>query len=135
MWPFRREIRPPASETWQPGDVAECIHDDWVAGPAKRPALGDHAIVLHLYAGHTMDGPRWLLKLLGFAGLWNEPAFRKVIVPPGGDESVELVEVLDRLIAAPSVPTRQRLLAAAILVAAMPLGRAGNGRRGGVDAS
>lgn len=81
MWPFRkRRKRPPPNEDWRAGDIAECVRDDWLNVPFyKLPKLGGQTIVSRMHpAWHKGVTPGWGLALVGYPGLWDTTAFRKV---------------------------------------------------------
>lgn len=73
--------RPPLTERWRPGDLAECIRADWIA-TARQPALGSRAIVVAVRPGHAQFRKLgWGLQLVGYPKLWDATAFRKVTAP------------------------------------------------------
>lgn len=90
-WPFRRRPRPapppperpPLGESWRAGDMAECIRADWRLWPlvARRPRVGDRALVLAVFPGITPEGRlTWGLQLLGYPAYWEAAAFRKLVL-------------------------------------------------------
>ena len=86
MWPFRKRRKSPAPpEDWRTGNLAECIRDDWLDVPVhKLPRRGSRMIVNRLVPGwHKGVTPGWALSLIGYPGLWDATAFRKV--PPAFD--------------------------------------------------
>ena len=59
--------------------MAECIRDDWQAGPVKRPRVGDVAMVERVITGRSSAGERGVgLRLFRFAGAWDAGAFRQL---------------------------------------------------------
>lgn len=95
IWPFRRKPAPPAhlgptTVDWVPGDIAECIDDDWfIMGTAeppsfKHPVLGTKAMVLDVES----KPHGFYLGLLGFPELWNAAQFRKVVLTENGADRV-----------------------------------------------
>lgn len=77
------------AETWHPGDMAECIRDDWnaasraLAPSIRLPQIGDRAMVLGI---DTITRGRVGLQLLGFdaAFRWEAIAFRKIVLSKAG---------------------------------------------------
>lgn len=94
-WPFRRKPAPPAhlgptSVDWVPGDVAECVDDDWCSDlsgddPTDRhPVIGTRAMVIGIFPA----GSQFYLVLAGFPNAWNAEEFRKVVLPETGADRV-----------------------------------------------
>lgn len=83
MWPFRRrepDLPPPPD--WRPGDVAECVRDDWRGLTTfKAPRIGAQAIVIAVRPGRARGDhePGWALQLAGYPALWKASAFRKAV--------------------------------------------------------
>lgn len=78
--PFTRPERPPLSDDWRAGDLAECIGNDWSVAPERRPKAGSRSLVVAVEPGHGRSGPGWGLVLARFPGAWDARGFRKV--PP-----------------------------------------------------
>ena len=121
MWPFIRRRPQPLTrrrclETWRPGDVAECVIDSWLGGPAGRPTVGVRAIVLRV----NVFGSAVALKLAGFPDQWDATAFRKIVAPPAEDAQ-DVVEVFDDLLMLPRAGPATRVVAGALLVISAPL--------------
>lgn len=75
-----RKVSAPIRESWQASDTAECIGNDWRHGPERRPQRGCRAIVLRVLPGYAGEELGWALELLGYAGLWDATAFRKIVL-------------------------------------------------------
>ena len=79
--------RPPMTEDWQPGDMAECVKDGWLHGPEKRPRRGSRSMVVRVVEGRSMSGELGHgLELFRYAGRWDATAFRKL---PGAEDKAE----------------------------------------------
>ena len=93
MWPFtlRRKQRPPISENWRSGDIAQCIRDDWTTPPHKAPRVGTRCIVADVKPGRSLYRGElgWCLSLIGYPGRWDETAFRKIVPPRRREQQVE----------------------------------------------
>lgn len=79
-------------EDWQPGDMAECVRDDWLDGPEKRPRRGSQFMVVRVIKGRSLSGELGHgLELFRYAGRWDATAFKKL--PPAEDETINEREV------------------------------------------
>ncbi|MGY2734913.1 hypothetical protein [Sphingomonas sp. UYP23] len=73
-----------------PGDIAECINDDWCSDlsgedPTDRhPVLGARAMVIKVFP----VGSQFYLALVGFPNAWNAEEFRKVVLTENGADRV-----------------------------------------------
>ena len=89
MWPFTRRHRQQiVTETWRPGDLAECMVDRWKTMVARQPRLGSRAIAIRVYHGPVGIA----LELVGYGWRWDASAFRKIVTIPGPDDCASVGE-------------------------------------------
>lgn len=88
IWPFRKKPQPPRvidrrenGLCWEPGDLAECVDDDWEDGSDGDPSVGDILRVRKIEddVNHRNIRCIWLW-FEGRDVAYNTQAFRKIVL-------------------------------------------------------
>ena len=91
IWPFRRKRKPvhvgPTSVDWKPGDMAECISDNWRYKDNPNPIVGGRFMVVDvkLLTDVSVGVSCICLTLIGYTQRgYDSSAFRKIVLTDTG---------------------------------------------------